>query len=160
MIWRIFRKDCRQLWRLGAIVAVAQMANAALWGWVEPFNQPRGLVTFALLFSAATILAMAALIVAAVQKDVVPRGSQDWLIRPIRRADLLCAKLLFVAAVVQAPAFVADLAHGMAAGFAFSESLAAAGSRSALMLLVFDVPVLALATITSTLVQVMSTLIA
>ena len=128
MIWRIFRKDCRLLWRHVATVAAAQMTNAALWFWLEPFNQPRGLVTFAQLFAAATFLGMASLIVAAVQEDAVPGHAQDWLIRPIRRADLLGAKLLFVAALVQGPALVADLAHGMAAGFAFFDSLAAAVS--------------------------------
>ena len=160
MIWHIFRKDCRQLWRLGAIVAAAQMTNAALWFALGAFNEPRGLVTFAQLFSAAAVLGMAALVVAVVQQDCVPGVSQDWLIRPIRRRDLLCAKLLFVAVVVQGPAVLADVAHGMAAGFPIRDSLAAALSRSAFMLLVFDVSVLALASITSTLVQVMASLVA
>ena len=123
MIWHIFGKDCRQLWRLAATVACAHMANATLRLGLGPFNQPRGLVTFTELFSAATLLGMCALIVAAVQEDVIPGASQDWLIRPIRRRDLLVAKLMFVAVVVQGPALFADMAHGIAAGLAVGDSV-------------------------------------
>ncbi len=159
MMWRIFRKDCRQLWRLAAIVACAHMTNAALRLVLGPFNQPRGLVTFADLFSAATVLGLCALIVAAVQEDVVPGASQDWLVRPIRRRDLLAAKLLFVVVVAQGPALLADVAHGIVAGLGVGDSVSAALSRSTVMLLVLDVPVLGLASITSTLVQVMGSVI-
>ena len=159
MIWHIFQKDCRQVWRLAAIVAFAHMANAALRLVLGPFNQPRGLVTFAELFSVATLLGMCALIVAAVQEDVVPGASQDWLIRPIRRRDLLAAKLLFVVVVAQGPALLADIVHGIVAGLGLGDSVSAALSRSAVMVLVFDMPVLGLAAISSTLVQVMGTVI-
>lgn len=159
MIWQIFRKDCRQLWRLAAAVACAQIANATLRLVLGPFNQPRGLVTFAELFSVATFLGMGALIVSAVQEDVVPGASQDWLVRPIRRRDLLAAKLLFVIIVAQGPALLADIAHGIVAGLGAGDSLTAALSRSIVMLLVFDLPVLGLAAITSTLVQVMAAVI-
>jgi len=158
-MWRIFRKDCRQLWRLAAIVACAHMTNAALRLVLGPFNQPRGLVTFAEVFSAATLLGMFALIVAAVHEDVLPGASQDWLVRPIRRRDLLAAKLLFVVVVAQGPALLADLAHGIVAGLDVGDAVSAAFSRSTVMLLVFDVPVLGLASITSTLVQVMGSVI-
>src|SRR4051812_16371903 len=159
MMWQIFRKDCRQLWRFAGIVAAAQAANAGLRLVLGAFNQPRGLVTFAELFSAATVLGMGALIVAVVQEDALPGVTQDWLVRPIRRGDLLGAKLLFVIAVVQGPALLADVAHGIAAGLAVRDSLAASLARSTLMLLAFDVPAVALATVTSTLVQVMGALI-
>ncbi len=49
---------------------------------------------------------------------------------------------------------LADFAHGAAAGFAVRDSLTAALSRSISMLLVFDLPVVALAAMTRTLVQV------
>ena len=47
MIWRIVRKDWRQLWPLVAIVAMAQVTNAALWFSLGHFNEPRGLVIVA-----------------------------------------------------------------------------------------------------------------
>ena len=154
MIWRIFRKDVRQLWPLIAIVAMAQLTNATFWFSLGHFKEPRGLVIFADLFLMAIFLGMAALTAAVVQQDVLPGVSQDWLVRPIRRSDLLRAKLLFVVIAVHGPGLVADLAHATAAGFAPRDSLAAALSRSGLMLLVFDLPVFALAAMTRTLVQV------
>jgi hypothetical protein len=159
MMWQIFRKDCSQLWPLAATIACAHMTNTALRLILGPFNQPRGLVTFAELFSAATLLGMCALIVVAVQEDVVPGASQDWLVRPIRRRDLVVAKLLFVVVVVQGPALLADIAHGIVAGLEVGDSVSAAFLRSTVMLLVLDVPVLGLAAMTSTLVQVMVSMI-
>jgi hypothetical protein len=159
MTLRIFRKDCRQLWPLITVVTIAQAANAALWFVLGPFKEPRGLVTVASLFSVATMVGMTALIVAVVQQDVLPGVSQDWLVRPIHRSDLLRAKLLFVVLVVQVPVLLADLAHGLAAGFALRDALSAAVSRSAFMLLVFDMPVIALAAMTTTLVQVAASIL-
>jgi len=158
--WRIVRKDCAQLWPLLTIVTVAQLANAAMWLALGPFREPRGLVTVASLFSGATMLGMAALVVAVVQQDVLPGVSQDWLVRPIRRSDLLRAKLTFMVLLVQGPALLADLAHGLAAGFAFRDVLIAGLSRSTLMVLVFDLPVFAIAAMTSTLVQVAASMLA
>ena len=160
MTWRIVRKDCAQLWPLLTIVTVAQLANAAMWLALGPFREPRGLVTVASLFSGATMLGMAALVVAVVQQDVLPGVSQDWLVRPIRRSDLLRAKLTFMVLLVQGPALLADLAHGLAAGFAFRDVLIAGLSRSTLMVLVFDLPVFAIAAMTSTLVQVAASMLA
>ena len=111
-------------------------------------------MTFAQLFALATSLGIVALVAMVVQEDVLPGVSQDWLIRPIRRSDLLCAKLLFVVVAVHGPMLLADIAHGIAAGFAFRESLAAALARSVSMLLVFELPVFALAAMTRTLVQI------
>jgi hypothetical protein len=97
-------KDCAQLWPLLTIVTVAQLTNAAMWLALGFFREPRGLVTVASLFSGATMLGMAALVVAVVQQDVLPGISQDWLVRPIRRSDLLRAKLTFMVLFVQGPA--------------------------------------------------------
>jgi hypothetical protein len=154
VIWRIVRKDWGQLWPLVVIVAIAQWTNATLWFSLGHFSEPHGLVIFAELFSFLIVLGMAALITATVHQDVLPGVSQDWLVRPIRRGDLLRAKLLFVVVAVHGPMFLADFAHAATTGFTLRGALAAALSRSAFMLLVFDLPVLAIAAITSTIVQV------
>jgi hypothetical protein len=153
-MWRIFRKDCGQLWPLITIVTIAQFTNAGIWFALGPFREPRGLVTVAQLFALATSLGIVALVAMVVQEDVLPGVSQDWLIRPIRRSDLLCAKLLFLVLVVHGPMLLADIAHGIAAGFAFRESVVAALSRSVSILLIFELPVVALAATTRTLVQI------
>ena len=153
MMWRILRKDLGQLWPLIAIVTIAQFTNAALWFALGQFREPRGLITFAQLFALATSLGIVALIATVVQQDVLPGVSQDWLIRPIRRGDLLRAKLLFVVLTVHGPMWVSDTVHGIAAGSSFRDSLAAAVARSLSMLLIFELPAFALAAVTSTLVQ-------
>jgi hypothetical protein len=154
MIWRILRKDWGQLWPLIVVVTIAQFINASIWFALGRFREPRGLVTFALLFALATSLGIVALIATVVHQDVLPGVSQDWLIRPIRRHDLLRAKLLFVVLAVHGPMLLADTAHGTAAGFAFRDALGAALARSISMLLIFELPVFALAAVTSTLVQI------
>lgn len=160
MIWHIFRKDLRQLLPLVAVVTIAQVANAALWFALGHFNEPKGLVVVAEVFSVGIFVAIAALITATVQLDVLPGVSQDWLVRPIRRSDLLCAKLLFVSIVVHIPMLLSDLAHGTAAGFALRDSLMAALSRTFEILLFFSLPVLAIAAVTRTLVQVAALVVA
>jgi len=160
MIWHIFKKDLRQLLPLVAVVTIAQVANTALWFALGHFNEPRGLVVVAEVFSVGIFVAIAALITAAAQLEVMPGVSQDWLVRPIRRSDLLGAKLLFVLVVVHVPMLLADLAHGTAAGFALRESLTAALSRTAEILLFFSLPVLAIAAVTRTVVQVAALMVA
>ena len=142
MIWRIVRKDWGQLWPLVAIVAMAQWTNTALWFSLGHFKEPRGLVIFAELFSFASVLGMVALITAAVQQDVLPGVSQDWLVRPIRRGDSASLAKLSVRGVVavHGPMLLADLAPRNGRGFrrsrlthsgAVPQRLDAAGVRPA-----------------------------
>jgi hypothetical protein len=154
MILHIFKKDLRQLALLATLVTVAQLGNAGLWLALGNFAEPRGLIVTAYSLSGATLLGIAMLIASAVQLDALPGVTQDWLVRPIRRGDLLAAKFLFVLVVIHGPMLLADFAHGAAAGFAVSESLGAALSRSVYLFLILDLPVLALASVTRTLVQV------
>ena len=159
MIWNIFKKDFAQLWPLALIVALMHLANAAIWFFLEPFGEPRGLITIAQVFSYLALLGSLVLIVLLVHQEVLPGVSQDWVIRPIRRRDLLLAKLLFLLAIVQSPMLLADVAHAIAAGFPFSTALAAALSRNAFILLSLSLPVFAIAAVTKTLVHVAAALI-
>lgn len=160
MIWRIFRKDWAQLWPLVAILAAIQAANAAFWFELGPFEEPRGLVVVARILSYLVLLGAAVLITAAVQEDVLIGVSQDWLVRPIRRGALLGAKLLFVLISVHAPMLLADLAHGIASGFSPRDTIGAALGRSAYLALIFDLPVLAIAALSRTMVQAAATMLA
>jgi hypothetical protein len=67
---------------------------------------------------------------------------------------------LFVLVVIQGAMLMADFAHGVAAGFAFRDSLTAALTRNALMLTAFSLPTLAIAAMTRNLVQVAVTMLA
>ena len=160
MIGRILRKDWEQLWPLVAALAATQFANAALWCALGLFEEPRGLVVAAQVLSYLVLLGVAVLITVAVQQDVLVGVSQDWLVRPIRRGTLLCAKLLFILIAVHGPMLLADIAHGLASGFSLGETIAAALSRSASIAFILDLPVFAIAALSRTLVQAAATFLA
>jgi len=88
-----------------------------------------------------------------VQQDPIPGLTQDWLVRPIRRRDLLLSKVVFVALLVQSPIFLIEVGQCLAAGFPIGPSLAAPLSRSVWVFLAMDLPVLAFATLTRSLAQ-------
>src|SRR5580698_9151475 len=103
------------------------------------------------LLGTVSLLATGVLIVMVVQQDSIPGLTQDWLVRPIRRRDLLLGKVLFVALAVQGPIFIIEVGQCLAAGFPIGPSLAAPLSRSLWMFLAMDLPVLAFATLTRSL---------
>jgi len=154
MIWHIFKKDLKLLWPLVLIVAVAEAMNDTMWVMVGFFMEPRSLRTIAALLSIGLVIGIVALIVSAVHQDTLPGDRQDWLVRPIRRRDLILAKILFVLLAVHGPYLLIDLAQGMSMGFPIWASLSAALARSIHLLWVISLPVLAIAAITSTLVEV------
>jgi hypothetical protein len=154
MIWHIFKKDFRLLWPLVLIVAAAEAMSDTTWVVAGFFLEPRSLRTIAALLSLGLVIGIAALIVSAVHQDVLPGDRQDWLVRPIRRRDLILAKILFVLLAAHGPYFLIDLAQGMSMGFSFWASLLAALARGIHLLWVFSLPVLAIAAITSTIVEV------
>jgi hypothetical protein len=126
MAWHIFRKDVRLLWRLAVgvsfmhFVATAGMFRQGHFGHNTIFPVP-----LLQLFQQLAFLAFGFLIVAVVHQDAIPGARQDWLVRPIRRRDLVLAKCLFILLLVHGPVFLADLAEALAAGFPLHQSLAA-----------------------------------
>jgi hypothetical protein len=60
-----------------------------------PFgNAP--LAALSSILGLVSLVATALLIVTVVQQDAIPGLTQDWLVRPIRRRDLLLSKVVFV----------------------------------------------------------------
>jgi hypothetical protein len=162
MIWHIFKKDWRLLWLSavcwGALHFVLNAARLSLGRFYQArfalaamdassFLPGRrmllanGLPTIALLGSALLIIAI-------VQQDAIPGLRQDWLVRPIRRRDLLLAKIVGVLLMVQTPIFLADLGEALASGFGFGPSVSAALSREVFLLFAFSIPLLAFASLT------------
>ena len=162
MIWHIFKKDWRLLWIsavcFGALHFVLNSARLSLGRMSQArfaiaaldassFMPGRRLfLVTGLPFIA--LLGSALMIIAIVQQDAIPGVRQDWLVRPIRRRDLLLAKMVGVLVMVQAPIFIADLAEALASGFSLRQSASAALSRSILLLLTFSLPLLAFASLT------------
>jgi hypothetical protein len=155
MVWHIFRKDLKLLWRMVLGVALINLLHRAIQSGSGIFRNAS--VTPAVLLSGMletiSLLATGVLIVMVVQQDPIPGVTQDWLVRPIRRSDLLLGKVLLVALMVQGPIFLIEVGQCLAAGFPLGPSLAAPLSRSVWMFLAMDLPVLAFATLTRNLAQ-------
>ncbi|HEY6250210.1 MAG TPA: hypothetical protein VI685_09620, partial [Candidatus Angelobacter sp.] len=98
-------------------------------------------------------LGLAYLITLAIQQDPIPGVRQDWLVRPIRRRDLLFAKLIFVLLMVQVSMLAGDVFQGLANGFSFRQSLAPALARNVVVLLFLTLPLFAVASFTRTLAE-------
>ncbi len=155
MVWHIFKKDWKLLWRFVVIVTAVQFASTAVLlrlGRFE-FGENHTLMGLLGLLEAITILGSAILIVAVVHQDPIPGVRQDWLVRPVKRRDLLLAKFLFVLAAVHGPMLAADLLEGLANGFPIYQSLGAAASRDVHVLIGFSLPILAFASLTSGLTE-------
>ncbi len=161
MIRHILKKDFRLLWHFAAGVAAL--------GWLFTLLVYRidhgapNLRPLAGMVSMLQVLASGILAATVVQLDALPGVRQDWLVRPIRRRDLLLAKLLFVVALVQAPIFVGDLAAALADGFPLVQALTAALLRSACVFAAFFLPVMAFGSIarnfTETIVGVVAAIV-
>jgi len=144
MIWHIFKKDFRLLGVFGLAVALLPFAIIAVHLRMDHFFAENDALSSLLLllelmlyFGAATLTAVL------VHQDGLVGVRQDWLVRPIRRRDLLAAKLLFIVLAVQLPLFLASLAIGLIDGFPLSSSFFAGLTENLYFLLGFTLPILA-----------------
>jgi len=153
MIWHIFRKDCRLLWPLAVTVALLQAVNAFLSVAQGPFGDSAELRTLAMVFPYVACLGLMALVAVAVHQDPLPGTTQDWLIRPIRRRDLLLAKLLFVVLIAHGPLFLADIAECAGSGFGGNTCLKSALTDGLSKFLLLSLPAMGLATVTRSLAE-------
>ncbi len=155
MISHIFRKDLKLLWRMAVGVALINLLDRAIQSSAGIFRNATvsPAVMLSGLLGTVSLLATGVLIVIVVQEDPIPGLTQDWLVRPIRRRDLLLSKILFVALMVQGPILLIEVGQCLAAGFPIGPSLTAPLSRGLWMFLAMDLPVLAFATLTRSLAQ-------
>jgi hypothetical protein len=114
VIRAVIEKDFRLYWPVAALIAVI-CAVAWLLQSVDLFSQSNA----ANLQSLAQ-LAAAFLMIAVVQQDPASSDRHDWLIRPIRKLDLLAAKAIFIVIFtflpLQASQAAIQLTGGMAPG--------------------------------------------
>lgn len=148
MAWQIFRKDWKLLWPLVLAAAAGQALLAMVLYRHEPYAASQPVNATAMLLSLGLGVAWCLLIVLAVQQDAIPGVDQDWLVRPIRRRDLLLAKILFIVLLVHGPAAGAHLLRGLAEGFGFGETLRAALLAAVELALLVSLPVMAIAALT------------
>jgi hypothetical protein len=124
-----------------ALVTAIQMA----FEWVGYFQDTPSAVVLLRPLTLAWHIGIAALAAAAVLQDPVPGADQDWLIRPLKRKDVMLAKLVFAALAVCVPMFALNLAHAMALGFPFALSLGLILFKELYVFACFILPVMALA---------------
>ncbi|MDB5975297.1 MAG: hypothetical protein JWR07_2057 [Nevskia sp.] len=148
MAWHIFRKDRRLLWPL----AVAGAGGQVLVSWINhrspPYVDQHGFMALAILLTLGIAVSISLLIVLMVQQDTIPGASQDWLVRPIRRGDLLLAKLLGVLLLVHAPFVVINTVRGLSYGLPLGQSLGAALHSTLELALVYSLPLMCVAALT------------
>ncbi len=153
MAWHIFKKDLVLLWPLMLLSALAQFGLDGLMFAAGRAGAPQSLMLMARLSTIVVFLAITLTIALGVHQEPIPGTRQDWLVRPIRRLDLLMAKLLFVLAAVHLPMLLGDAGEAMAEGFGPLQAVTAAALRSGSFFLTISLPVLGFAAITRTTAQ-------
>jgi hypothetical protein len=150
LISHILRKDWKLLWPMVALVTAIQMA----FEWVGYFQDTPSAAVLLRPLILAWYTGIAALAAAVVLQDPVPGADQDWLIRPLKRKDMVMAKLAFVALAVCVPMFAVNLAHALALGFPFALSLGLILFKEIYVFACFILPVTALAAATRNMTEV------
>jgi hypothetical protein len=148
MVWHIFKKDCRLLWPFILGAAGVQFAYATMQYLIDHGRETETLSALFRLLQFAPGLAVGFLIATVVHQEALPGVRQDWLVRPVRRLDLLLAKLLFVLVVVHGPILLADTSQALVNGFPLSQSLASAVMAGLMVLIWVSLPVLAFSSLT------------
>jgi hypothetical protein len=153
VIRHILKKDWILYWPMVALVSAIQVAFE--WAQLKTglFAESDTAIELLRPLSFAWFLGIGALTVAVVQQDPIPGADQDWLIRPLKRSDLLLAKMIFLAAAICAPMFVLNLAHALALGFPLAESIKALSYKECSVFALFIMPMLALGAATRSMAQ-------
>ena len=151
--WRIFKKDMILLWPVALLGALTQLGLAGLMFASDSAPESQPLMLAARLSVAVVFLMIVFAIAFDVHQEPVPGTRQDWLIRPIRRGDLLLAKLMFVLVVVHLPMLAGDLVGGLARGFPLGAALGAALARNLNLFVTLSLPCLGFAAMTANTAQ-------
>ncbi len=160
MAWHIFRKDCRLLWPLALAGAGGQALVSLINHRSPPYVEHDGFIAVAILLTLGIAFSISLLIVLAVQQDAIPGATQDWLVRPIRRGDLLLAKLLVAALLIHAPFVAINTLRGMSYGFSLGQSLGAALHSTLELALVYSLPLMTIAALTRSVTEAILTALA
>lgn len=148
MIWHIFKKDWKLLWwQALAVVALATGSILAdlrngYFGGADP-TTTRAEMAFGVLAFVAGLFLVTELI----QLDPIPGGAQDWLVRPVKRIDLILAKILFIVLALEAPMLVVTVVTELAQGFTPGTSLSGAAMDALSTTLLVGLPALAFASL-------------
>ena len=132
------------MWPLVALITAIQIG----YEWAGYFDESPGAAVLLHPLMLAWHAGIAALSAAVILQDPLPGAEQDWLIRPLKRTDVMLAKLAFVVLTVSVPMFALNLAHATALGFPFMRSLELITYKEIYVLACFILPVMALSAVT------------
>ncbi len=148
MVWHIFKKDWKLLWVFVIAVASLHWISTFIMFKLGLFMEDAMLEMLGQVVPSLAFFASMFLIAAIVHVEAIPGVRQDWLVRPIRRGNLLLEKLLFVVLMVEGPIFAANLFQGLANGFSLWSSLLSAMSHVIFLLFFLILPLFAFASVT------------
>jgi hypothetical protein len=157
-VGHIFAKDARHLrWEIGISLALT-----AGFAWFYPYNfmphswidqrhaaYPATLGVIGGFLIALAPVAWWVLMTRLIQTESLVGDRQWWITKPYEWGDLLVAKLLFVAAFVVAPLFLAELAMLAIGGFKPYEHLPSLGFNLLWTVWLIVLPLMAVATVTA-----------
>jgi hypothetical protein len=155
MVWHIFKKDWKLMWRSAAAVVALQLAYAFIQLEGEFGKGNPVLDEFHTMLMFLWLIAGMIWVVMLVHQDALPGTKQDWLTRPIRRTDVLVAKVMFAALVVQGSMVAGDLLQGLGSGFPLGQSLRAAMARAVIGFIAITIPALVIGALTQSIADAM-----
>jgi hypothetical protein len=149
MILHILKKDFRLLWPFVAGLTVLNAITQWMrYGWSVLDNNAGWVI-----FGPIAVVGWVLLVVVLVHQDVIPGTRQDWLTRPIKRRDLVAAKLLFVVGLLHAPLFVMMTIEVLAAGYSLADAIGGAFVRSLTIFFLVSLPTFAFAAVSRNLIE-------
>ena len=153
MVWHIFKKDWKLIWVFVVMMAALQGITELVLAKARLSDDSPMLTLLAQNLPMGMFFAVMFLIAAIVLLDAIPGVRQDWLIRPIRRRDLLLEKLLFAVIAVEGPILLANVVLGLASGFSFRSVLLVSTERVVYLLFFLVLPIFAFASVTKNMAE-------
>jgi ABC-type transport system involved in multi-copper enzyme maturation permease subunit len=153
MVWHILGKDWKLTWVFVLIVALVHWIDAVIRHKIGLFDEDPMLEMLLDVVPVLALFGSMFLIGAIVHLDAIPGVRQDWLVRPISRRDLVLEKFLFIVLMVNGPIFIGVLCQGIANGFSFRASLAAAMWQVAFLFFALILPIFSFASVTRDMTQ-------
>ena len=155
-IIHIFRKDIRRHWREIAL----SLAILTAFAWNEPrqwmprrFGENPGLEFFSGWLGPMVVIGWFLVIVRVVHDEVLAGDRQFWVTRPYDWKKLLAAKALFLVVFLNLPLLIVQMTLLSKAGFRPTAYLTDLFYLQLLWILILFLPLIALAAVTSSLVQ-------
>jgi hypothetical protein len=154
VITHILKKDIRLLWPMAALVAGLQLSATIAHHVMDHSSAPsQQLVIIATILSLLALLGGVVVVILAMHQDPVPGVRQDWLTRPIRRRDLIFAKLLFAVVMVHLPLWLVALFAMLADGISLPAAILGASGSGLATFCEFTLPAIMIGAVTRNFIE-------